>query len=85
MAILDFEVKELTQAMCNLTERMRTEIGNTNAVRLIERKAVEKIMEEQGFQQTGCTSDECAAEVGQLLVCSLWLVVPLDVWVKSIP
>jgi TolB-like protein len=46
---------------------MRTEIGNTNAVRLIERKAVEKIMMEQGLQQSGCTSDECAAEVGQLL------------------
>tara|TARA_Y100000590_G_C15639682_1_gene984458 strand:+ start:1 stop:1260 length:1260 start_codon:yes stop_codon:yes gene_type:complete len=46
---------------------MRTEIGNTNAVRLIERKAVEKIMEEQGLQQSGCTTDECAAEVGQLL------------------
>jgi len=46
---------------------MRTEIGNTKAVRLIERKAVEKIMMEQGLQQSGCTTDECAAEVGQLL------------------
>ena len=68
VAILDFEGQGVDIGdVQTLTERMRTEIGNTNAVRLIERKAVEKIMEEQGFQQSGCTSDECAAEVGQLL------------------
>lgn len=68
VAILDFEAQGVNASeVQTLAERMRTEIGNTNAVRLIERKAVEKIMEEQGFQQTGCTTDECAAEVGQLL------------------
>ncbi|MCH7764904.1 MAG: hypothetical protein IIB95_14405 [Candidatus Marinimicrobia bacterium] len=68
VAILDFEARGVsTQEVQTLSERMRTEIGNTNAVRLIERKAVDKIMEEQGFQQTGCTTDECASEVGQLL------------------
>ena len=65
VAILDFDGQGVDAGdVQTLTERMRTEIGNTNAVRLIERKAVEKIMEEQGFQQTGCTSDECAAEGG---------------------
>ena len=68
VAVLDFEGQDVSESdVKTLTERMRTEIGNTNAVRLIERKAVEKIMAEQGFQQSGCTSDECAAEVGQLL------------------
>ena len=68
IAILDFESQVIEDSdVKTLSERMRTEIGNTNAVRLIERKAVEKIMAEQGFQQSGCTSDECAAEVGQLL------------------
>ena len=68
VAILDFEGQGVTAGeVQTLTERMRTEIGNTNAVRLIERKAVEKILEEQGLQQSGCTTDECAAEVGQLL------------------
>ena len=68
MAILDFEGQDVSDAeVQTLSERMRTEIGNTNAVRLIERKAVEKIMQEQGLQQSGCTTDECAAEVGQLL------------------
>jgi len=68
VAILDFEARGVSvQEAQTLSERMRTEIGNTNAVRLIERKAVDKIMEEQGFQQSGCTTDECASEVGQLL------------------
>jgi len=68
VAILDFEGQGVSDGeVQTLSERMRTEIGNTNAVRLIERKAVEKIMQEQGLQQSGCTTDECAAEVGQLL------------------
>ena len=68
VAILDFEGRNVSpQEVQTLSERMRTEIGNTNAVRLIERKAVDKIMEEQGFQQSGCTTDECASEVGELL------------------
>ena len=68
VAILDFEGQGVDASeVQTLTERMRTEIGNTKAVRLIERKAVEKIMQEQGLQQSGCTTDECAAEVGQLL------------------
>ncbi len=68
VAILDFEGRGVSpQEVQTLSERMRTEIGNTNAVRLIERKAVDKIMQEQGFQQSGCTSDECASEVGALL------------------
>ena len=68
VAILDFEGQGIgIQEVQTLTERMRTEIGNTNAVRLIERKAIESIMAEQGLAQSGCVSDECAAEVGQLL------------------
>ena len=64
VAVLDFEGQDVSESdVKTLTERMRTEIGNTNAVRLIERKAVEKIMAEQGFQQSGCTSDECAVGV----------------------
>ena len=68
VAILDLESTKVDESdVLTLSERLRTEVGNTNAVRLIERKALENILQEQGFQQTGCTTDECAAEVGQLL------------------
>ena len=68
VAVFDFESQGIEESeTLTFSERFRTEIGNTGAIRLIERKALEKIMEEQGLQQSGCTSDECAAEVGQLL------------------
>ena len=68
VAVFDFESQGIDEnETLTFSERFRTEIGNTGAIRLIERKALEKIMEEQGLQQSGCTSDECAAEVGQLL------------------
>ena len=50
-----------------LIERMRTEIGNTKAVRLIERNAVDKIMQEQKFQLAGVTNNEIATKIGNLL------------------
>jgi len=50
IAILDFEGQGISvQEVQTLTERMRSEIGSTNAVRLIERKAIESIMAEQGL------------------------------------
>ena len=73
VAILDFEGQGVDASeVLTLSERIRTEIGNTKAVRLIERKAVENIMEEQGLQQSGCTTDECASKVGHLLGCLLY-------------
>ena len=68
VAILDFESRGLpTYEVETLTERLRSEAANTNAIRLIDRKMLESILNEQGLQQSGCTTDECAAEVGQLL------------------
>jgi hypothetical protein len=34
---------------------------------VVEREKMNAILNEQGFQQTGCTSVECAIEIGQLL------------------
>ena len=68
VAVFDFDFQGIDESEAlTFSERFRTEIGNTGSIRLIERKALEKIMEEQGLQQSGCTTDECAAEVGQLL------------------
>ena len=68
VAILDFESRGIpTYEVETLTERLRSEAANTNAIRLIDRKMLESILNEQGLQQSGCTTDECAAEVGQLL------------------
>ena len=50
-----------------LVGRLRTEIGNAKAVRLIERNAVDKIKKEPKFQLTGLTNNNIAAEIGNLL------------------
>ena len=39
----------------------------TNAFIVLERGKMEGILQEQGFQQTGCTSTECVVEMGKLL------------------
>ncbi|MEE9167492.1 MAG: DUF5683 domain-containing protein [Candidatus Neomarinimicrobiota bacterium] len=68
VAVVDFEGRGISQLEAQtLTDRFRSSIANTGGVRLVERRMMEEVLQEQGFQQTGCTSDECAVEVGQLL------------------
>ena len=68
VAVLDFDAKGIPEYEAEtLTERLRSEIANTNAFRITDRKLLDKIINEQALQQSGCTTDECAAEVGQLL------------------
>jgi TolB-like protein len=50
-----------------LTDRLGSMLVNTNAFTVVDRSKMEEILQEQGFQQTGCTSTECAVEVGRLL------------------
>ena len=68
LAVLDFEGRGINSLeAATLTDRFTSEIGQTNAMRLVDRTMVEEILKEQGFQQSGCTSGECAVEVGALL------------------
>jgi hypothetical protein len=50
-----------------LSDRLRTELFETGEFQVVEREKMELILKEQGFQNTGCTSVECAVEIGQLL------------------
>ena len=50
-----------------ISEQLRAELMKSPRIRLIERSQMQEILKEQGFQQSGCTSDACAVEVGQLL------------------
>ena len=68
VAILDFEGRGINQMeAATLTDRLKSEMVNTDAVILVERNQMNEILQEQGLQQSGCTSSECAAEVGALL------------------
>ncbi len=68
VALLDFEGRGINaMEAATLTDRLMSELAKTDAVILVERNQMNEILEEQGFQQSGCTSAECAAEVGALL------------------
>ena len=68
VAILDFEGRGINQMeAATLTDRLMSEMVATDAVILVERNQMNEILQEQGLQQSGCTSSECAAEVGALL------------------
>ncbi|MCK4579446.1 MAG: hypothetical protein KAU50_11705 [Candidatus Marinimicrobia bacterium] len=68
VAVLDLEGRGIsTMEAATLTDRMRSELVKTGAVTVVERGQMQTILQEQDFQMTGCTSDECAVEIGQML------------------
>ena len=69
IAILDFSTTGglSKQETITLTNRLRSMLVETNAFIVLERGQMEEILLEQGFQQTGCTTTECAVEAGRLL------------------
>ena len=68
VAIIDFDARGIsTLEAQTLTDRFRTSVVGTGAVIVVERAMMLDIIEEQGLQQSGCTSSECAVEVGALL------------------
>ena len=54
-------------AISALSDRLRSELLQTNHFQVIERDVMDEILKEQGFQQSGCTSNECAVEIGRLM------------------
>lgn len=50
-----------------ISEQLRAELMRSRKIQIIERTQMQAILKEQGFQQSGCTSDACAVEMGQLI------------------
>lgn len=68
VAILDLEGRGISMMeAASLTDRLRSELVRTGKVTVVERGQMEQILREQDFQLIGCTTEECAVEVGQLL------------------
>jgi len=68
IAVLPFDGRGLTKDENDLLyNQFRGELVNTNAFVVLERGLIESILEEQGFQQSGCTTTECAVEAGKIL------------------
>ncbi len=68
IAVLDIAPSGVPQSLAvSVTDLLSTELVNTKMFEVIERMQVAKILNEQGFQQTGVTDSTAAAEVGKLL------------------
>lgn len=50
-----------------LTDKLINILIEKSDYKLVERSMMEEILKEQGFQQSGCTDQECAITIGQLL------------------
>ena len=56
----DFEVKLFFN-------RLESELVNLGQYDVTSRQEMDKILKEQKFQQSGCTDQQCAAEIGKML------------------
>jgi|TARA_Y100000294_G_scaffold127427_1_gene118979 TolB-like protein len=77
VAILDFEGIGVSQEEARaLSSRFGSEFLDIagNKYTLLERQAMGEVLNEQGFQQSGCVSSECAVEVGAALGAQLIII-----------
>jgi hypothetical protein len=68
VAVLDFKSADsLTGVGSILGDRVCAFLVEKDSDAVVERQQISEILKEQGFQQSGCTTSECAVEVGRLL------------------
>ena len=68
IAVLQFDAENVSTSEAKiLTNRLNDELFNFGKFTVIERAQIEPVLKEQGFQQSGCVSSECAVEAGKLL------------------
>ena len=68
VAVLDFNGANISKdELVILADRLSSEIFKLGEYTVVERSAMDEILSEQGFQQSGCTTTDCAVEVGALL------------------
>jgi hypothetical protein len=68
IAVFDFEVTTGDKGISRpLTESVRRELVMSGKYEVIDRGNMNKILDEQKFQMSGCVTGECIVEAGQIL------------------
>jgi TolB-like protein len=68
IAVIDLETVGVNQTVSpTLSNIIRKTLMSSNRFVVIDRNQTDEILKEQGFQQSGCVSAECAVEVGKML------------------
>ncbi len=68
VAIMDLAANNASAGDASVvSEFVRTAAVRIGKYDVVEKKNMERILAEQAFQQTGCTTDECAVKLGKVL------------------
>ncbi|MFH0947725.1 MAG: CsgG/HfaB family protein [Elusimicrobiota bacterium] len=68
IAVADFSGKNVSAADASIVaDFLRTELVNIGTYDVIEKANMDKILAEAAFQQAGCTTSECAVQIGKIL------------------
>ncbi len=68
VAVLDFEARDVEESeSVIITDYIRGDMINSGYFKVLERSAINAILTEVNFQQTGCTDAACAVELGKIL------------------
>ncbi len=68
IAVAEFVGKNVSQADASIvTDFLRTELVSSGLFNVMDRNNMDTVLAEQKFQNSGCTEQECAVEMGKLL------------------
>ena len=68
VAVIDFTGKKISDDEASMiTDLFRGQLVEAKIFSVLDRNNMKRILEEQAFQQTGCTDSACAIKIGQLL------------------
>ena len=68
IAVADFEARGVSAGdSAAVGDMLRRALVHSKSFTVVEKKNMDKLVAEQLFQDTGCTTDECAVEMGKLL------------------
>ena len=75
VAIMDFEAIGITELEARaLSQRVSSEIIRMEEFRVVEREQMERILNEQKFQYSGCVDISCAVKIGKIIGAQLIVV-----------
>ncbi len=68
IAVIDLKSSGLAKSEAGiLSDRLRTELCKSDKFIVLERDKMNEVLQEQGFQLSGCTTKECVVEAGKLI------------------
>jgi len=68
LAVLDLEAKGVSKVIASsVSDLLRTEMVDTGQFIIVERSQMDNILKEHELQQTGCTDNSCAVQLGKIL------------------